>query len=391
VQLQNPRAFILSRCAWTLYNFRRSLAREFEKKDIEVALVGAGEDGYDDRLIEEGFDFRTAGLIKQGLAPLSDLRLFFQFRGVFRREAPLIVHSFTIKPAIYGTLAAWMAGVPVRIVTITGLGHVFTSGNSVLRRFVQSLYRIALARADIVFFQNSEDRELFLERGLVQARKVRMVAGSGVDLARFKPAKLPCVDGYCPNFVMIARLLREKGVPEFVAAAAAVKAQFPEARFRLVGGIDPLNPSGLTASEFASVNAENAVEWVGEVSDVRPYIAEADVVVLPSHREGVPRSLLEGAAMGRALVATDAVGCREVVKDNVTGYLVPVRNIEALAGVMIHFIKHPAKIAEMGQAAQRMVETRFDERKVIEETLAVYEELLAQKGIDDTTPTSRAQ
>lgn len=382
-----PRVFIASRCAWTLYNFRRSLIQRAANAGLDVSALGAGGDGYDDTLRGEGVNFVSIPLSMRGLDPLRDARLLLNLAAMFYRQRPALVHSFTIKPAIYATLAAWLARVPVRVVTITGLGHAFMRERSFLRGAVERLYRLALARADIVFFQNSDDRDLFLARHLVAADRCRLIAGSGVDLQRFQMVPLPYRREGKITFLMIARLLREKGIGEFVAAAEMVKRRHPDAVFKLAGGVDPRNPSGLSAAAFAEMNKNGAVEWLGEVSDIRPVIESADVVVLPSYREGIPRSLLEGAAMGRALVASDAVGCKDVVAHEVTGYLVPVGNASALADVCCRFCEQPMRIDEMGQAARHMVTERYDEATVIEQTIEVYRELLARK-VGDAAPHS---
>jgi glycosyltransferase involved in cell wall biosynthesis len=353
--------------------------RQLSEEGWSVMGFGGGGDGYDVKLLEEGFRFTSVPISRRGLNPLGDLRLFQVFRSIFRRERPAVVHTFTIKPAIYATLAAWRTHVPVRVVTITGLGHAFMRKRSLLRTVVEQLYRFALSHADVVFFQNREDLLLFVESEIVEESKTRLVAGSGVDLTRFQPEPLPSVMGTEPSFLMIARLLREKGIAEYVQAATRVKARHPDVRFILVGGLDSRNPSGLTRAEFEILNAANAIEWIGEVEDVRPYIKQTDIMVLPSYREGVPRSLLEGAAMGRALLATDAVGCREVVTEEETGFLVPIGDVSALANRMETFIHDPALVPTMGQKARRMCETRFDERVVISQTISAYNEILSRK------------
>jgi glycosyltransferase involved in cell wall biosynthesis len=306
-----------------------------------------------------------------------DLRLVVALRRMFRRQRTDVCHAFTIKPAIFATLAAFLARVPVRVVTITGLGYAFTSAGGLMRRIVETLYRIALRFAHVVFFQNKTDRELFIERGLVAREKTRLVAGSGVDTRRFTPASLPCLRGMPPTFLMIGRLLKDKGTLEFQEAAAIVRRQFPQARFLLLGGEDPRNPSRLLESELVSLRCSPNVQLLSEREDVRSVIAESDVVVLPSYREGLPRSLLEGAAMGRALIATDVPGCRDVVEPGVNGLLVARADAMSLAGAMLHLAHSPQAIEAMGARARTLVVERFDEQKVIDNTLATYRELLA--------------
>jgi glycosyltransferase involved in cell wall biosynthesis len=363
---------VVSRCAWTVYNFRRSLMRYVADHGGRAVAIGAGGDGFDTRLIEEGFEFQVAPVSLRGIDPVADVRLLLHFIGTFRRLRPDVVHCFTIKPAIYGTLAAAIARVPVRVVTITGLGHAFTTGHGFVRFLVERLYRVALARASVVFFQNEDDRDLFLSRGLVRADRTQLVPGSGVDLERFRPSALPMLSGEPPTFLMIARLIREKGVHEYLDAAADVKRRHPRVRFLLVGGVDPRNPSSLGETEVAALRRSASVEWIGEVDDVRPFIEKADVVVLPSYREGMPRALLEAAAMGRALIGTDVPGCRGIVRDGVTGHLVPARDAAALARAMERLILNPAETCAMATNARGLAVEHFDERTVLDASLAAY-------------------
>lgn len=377
--LPQERICIVSRCGWTLYNFRRKIAIEAKKTGLEVVCVGADSGDYGDRLKDLGLRFESVPIPRRSLSPLKDLWMLLSLVRLFRRERPSIVHTFTIKPAIYATIVAQICKVPVLLVTITGLGHIFTTEKKLLRIAVEGLYKLALSSADLVFFQNSEDRDYFLQRGLVARGKASLVPGSGVDLEDFVALPFSSQEGSEPSFLMVARLLHEKGIGEFLAAARMVKSRYPNTRIRLVGGLDSRNPSGLSEDEFKKLNSDLVVDWIGDVDDPRPYIGEADVLVLPSYREGVPRSLLEGGAMGRALIAADVVGCREVVKDSLNGYLVPVGNAGALADAMIRLIESPKTIAEMGKASRQFVAENFDERIVIDKTITAYKELMLKK------------
>jgi glycosyltransferase involved in cell wall biosynthesis len=277
-------------------------------------------------------------------------------------------------------MAAAIAGVPVRIVTITGLGYAFTSAGSLMRTLIEMLYRSALKRAHVVFFQNAEDRQIFIDRRLVSLDKARLVAGSGVDVQRFAPVPLPCATGKPPTFLMIARLLRDKGVLEYLQAAAVVRARHPGARFWLLGGEDARNPSRLDPDQLRAIRESPDIKLLEERADVRPVIAEADVMVLPSYREGLPRSLLEGGAMGRALIATDVSGCRDVVIPGENGLLVERGSAESLAKAMIRLADEPGAIGVMGARAHDFVALRFDERNVIVNTLDTYRELMAGRA-----------
>jgi len=358
-----------------MHNFRLPLIRSLMAEGFTVTAVAAGGDGFDTKLRAAGVTFEAVPVSRRGIAPFMDLLLLLRLIRLFRRVRPRVFHAFTIKPAIYGTLAAAAAGVPVRIVTITGLGHAFTTASGTLRRLVETLYRTALKRASLVYFQNEDDRALFLERGLVPAAKTRLIAGSGVDTRRFAVAPLPLASGGKPRFLMVARLLREKGVHEYFAAAERVRAAHPDIVFELLGGLDTRNPSGLSRQEIDTLAARGAVRWIDEVSDVRPFMAACDVLVLPSYREGMPRAVLEAAATGRAAIVTDVPGCRAAVEAGVTGLLVPPADPEALAVAILRFVNEPALASSMGAAARRRVEAEFDEQGVIKETTTAYLEM----------------
>jgi len=360
--------------------FRRALILAATRDGAQVTAVGAGGDGYDKKLEAEGIFFRDAPISFRSRSPFVDLTLVISLTRYFRATQTDVCHAFTIKPAIFATLSAALARVPVRVVTITGLGFAFTSAGGLLRRVVETLYRLALHYAHVVYFQNAEDRDLFITRKLVSAEKTRLVAGSGVDIRRFQPAALPSSAGQAPTFLMIGRLLRDKGIVEFQTAATLLRARFPAARCLLLGGEDPRNPSKLDAAEIAALRGTPGLIVLEECDDVRPVIAGADVLVLPSYREGLPRSLLEGAAMGRALIATDVPGCRDVVEHNKNGLLVARADAASLADAMLRLTKEPQLIATFGAAARKLVEDRFDEQKVIDNTLATYRKLLASNS-----------
>jgi glycosyltransferase involved in cell wall biosynthesis len=377
---------LVSRCAWTLFNFRRSLASTLTSQGANVRAVGDGRDGFASRLRDSAIAFDHVNISRRGMSPLADVWLLVRFLFMFRAKRPHIVHCFTIKPAIYGTLAAWLARVPVRVVTITGLGHTFTSAPRWLRAAVEIMYRTALSVAHVVQFQNAEDRELFVRRHLVARHKTMIVPGSGINLQRFVPVPLPSIEQGRPvRFLMIARLIREKGVSEYIEAARRVREDGGEVEFALLGGEDPRNPSGYSAQELEQIRSSRVVKWLGETDDVRPHIEAADVVVLPSYREGLPRVLVEAAAMGRPALACDAPGCRDAVLDGVTGYLVPPRDAGGLAAAMRKFAADPDRLATMGAAARTRAVALYDEGNVIGPTLEQYRRLLAENMNDADT------
>jgi glycosyltransferase involved in cell wall biosynthesis len=367
---------LVSRCAWTLYNFRSGLMRALKQRGALVIGGGAGGDGFESRIAALGVPFISLPLSKKAMNPPADARLFCTLYRWYRRERPDVVHHFTIKPVIYGSLAARLAGVPRVVNTVTGLGFVFTEERlALLRRLVEWQYRLALAGAHFTFFLNRDDLKLFRARRLITSEKAGLLPGEGVDCQFFAPAVITESSPAQPlTFLMVARMLREKGVEEFVEAARRVKRDFPETCFQLLGGRDERNPTVVPQIDLDRWQAEGVVTWLGEVPDVRAIVGQADVVVLPSYREGIPRALLEAAAMGKALITTDTVGCREVVDDGVNGLLVPVKDAEALARAMVCLIEHPEMRKCMGKAGREKMEREFDERIVVEKTLQVYQQ-----------------
>jgi glycosyltransferase involved in cell wall biosynthesis len=315
------------------------------------------------RLGAEPIDY---GLQRTGMNPVRDLRDAWALMSLLRRLRPDVTFAFSTKPVIYGTLAAWAARVPRRVAMIEGAGFVFTDGDRplgwkrrVLRRAVGWLYRLALSRAHRVIFLNPDDRREFVERGLAPAGRTVVLGGIGVDLdvwALAPPVREPV------TFLLVARLLREKGIVEYVEAAREVRSRNPGVRFLLLGGLDT-NPGGLERTEVQSWVDEGILEWPGHV-EVRPWLARASVFVLPSWREGVPRSTQEAMAMGRPVITTDAPGCRETIEDGVNGYRVPVRDTHALVQAMLRFVQDPDRIESMGVASRRLAEERFDVRRV---------------------------
>jgi glycosyltransferase involved in cell wall biosynthesis len=366
---------LVSRCAWTLYNFRAGLMRALRQRGHTVVAGGAAGDGFEPKIEALGVPFVPLPVDKKGVNPRADVALFWTLYRWYRRERPDVVHHFTIKPVIYGSIAARLAGVPRIVNTITGLGYVFTEEHVTwLRRLVEWQYHIALACAHFTFFQNQDDQRVFLTHHLVKPAKTGLLPGSGVDCQAFMPCPgMPLASSKPLTFLMVARLLRDKGVYEFVEAAQMVKADFPQIKCLLLGRRDERNPTVVSKKDLDLWQSEGVTNWLGEVTDVRPLIAQADVVVLPSYyREGIPRSLLEAAAMGKPLITTDAVGCREVVDDGVNGLLVPVRDANALAQAMRYMIAFPAVRERMGKAGREKMEREFDERFVLEKTLQLY-------------------
>lgn len=310
-------------------------------------------------------------MARTGMNPVSDLAYLRTLIGLFRREQPDVLLAYTIKPVIWGLLAARAARVKRSVALITGLGYAFTDGMQgglkplLVGALATNLYRLALGRADRVLFQNPDDRDLFIARGVIADRgQLGLVDGSGVDLGHYVPAPLPPE----PVFLMIARLLGAKGVREFASAGLALKGRYPQARFQLVGWRDP-GPDTVGEAELQAW-IEGGIEYLGQLEDVRPALAGARIYVLPSYREGTPRSVLEAMAMGRPVITSDAPGCRETVVDGLNGLLVPARDALALEAAMERLLLNPDQALAMGQASLERVHARYDVHRVNAQILA---------------------
>lgn len=349
--------------AWNIWNFRKPLVEALLDDGHRVTVL-APPDESSERLAALGCAVRPLTMRVDGLNPLQDLQLARRFGRVFRDEAPDIVLSYTIKNNIFGAGAARASGVPF-VPNVTGLGTAFLSG-PLLQAVSVQLYRRAFAGLPRVFFQNGDDRDLFVRYRIVREAQTWLLPGSGIDLARFAPAPPP--DPAAPQvFLMIARVVRDKGVLEFVEAARRIRATHPEARFRLLGALGSQNRSAIDPAMVDGWVAEGAIEYCGVTDDVRPHVAAASCVVLPSYREGAPRTLIEAAAMARPVIATDVPGCRTVVEDGVTGLLCQVRDAASLADAFARFLALPAAARTgMGAAGRAKMAREFDQALVID-------------------------
>jgi glycosyltransferase involved in cell wall biosynthesis len=365
---------------WYLYNFRRSLAAALRDAGHDVLLVSP-PGPYGEKLRALGLRWVPAPMHRRSLNPLRELGLLFWLWRLARAEKPQIVHGFTIKCAVYGALIARLTGA-ARINAVAGMGYVFISDAPkarLLRPIVRSLMRIALggARARLIL-QNPDDVRFFEETGIAPPEQIRLLRGSGVDCSRFLPPapRLEPAADEPLRVVLATRMLWDKGVAEFVEAAELLKAEKRNLRFTLAGTPDPGNPATIPEEVLLGWRASGLVEWLGHVDDMPALLASADIVALPSYREGLPKSLIEAAACGRPLITTDTPGCREVVTDDVDGLLVPLRDARALARAISRLQDDPALARRLGEAARTKALAEFDERIVIARTLAVYDEVV---------------
>lgn len=307
-------------------------------------------------------------LSRAGLNPIADLAAVWQLKKIFNKIKPEIVLSCFVKPSIYGSIAARMAGVPNRIAMLEGLGFVFTDlpgglsfKQRVLRKIQVFLYWLALPSISTIVFLNPDDPIDLLKRNKLKAKRVEVLGGIGLDLSRFPYSNPPT--SYV-RFIFIARLLAEKGIFEYIEAAKRVKADYPNSEFVVLGGIDQANPGGLKQADLQKLLDTGVIVYPGYVNNVQEWLADSSVFVLPSYREGLPRSTQEAMAIGRALITTDVPGCRETVVDGVNGFLVPKWDVDALVDKMTYFIKHPETVELMGLESHKLAVKNFDADKI---------------------------
>ena len=347
--------------------------------DVHVATPPSPLHG---RIEALGLAWHPVPLEGRSLNPADDIRLTAALTGLYRRLRPDVVHHVAVKAVSYGGLAARLARVPAVVHALTGLGYLFVATGpkaAAARRVAVELFRRAYRHPNAAaLFQNPDDAGEFLRRRLVRPDQVTLIRGSGVDVEAFTPAETPPPGP--PVVVLPSRLLADKGVREFVAAARLLKGRGVAARFVLAGDVDPLNPNSCTAAEVAAWVDEGAVEHLGHRTDMPDVLRAAHVACLPSYREGTPKALLEGAAAGLPLVTTDAPGCREVVRDGENGLLVPVREAGPLADALGRLLADADLRARMGAASRRRAEAEFRVEHVVTETLGLYTRLLGRAG-----------
>ena len=368
------KVLLVANTGWYLYNFRLPLARSLRELGLEVVFVSP-KDAYVARLQNEGFRWVHLEMNRKSLNPLKELAVLARLVRIYSKEQPSACHHFTIKCVLYGTIAAKLAGVRAVVNAVTGLGHVFIADRPLtrlVRPLISFLYRkILTARRVQVVFQNIDDFSEFRDRGLIIPEKTTIIRGSGINLTRFCPRPGPLDGTPCPTVLFASRLIREKGLVEFVDAARMLKLQGYEANFAVAGNLDEGNPSAITQAELDGWVKEGVIDYLGHIDQIEDVLGTASIVVLPSYREGTPRILLEAAAMGKPIVATDVPGCREVVQDGVNGFLVPARDAAGLAEGMQKLIVDEQLRARMGAKSVILIQD-FKEESVIEATVNVY-------------------
>ena len=370
--MQQPLHIVMTvNAAWNIVNFRLPLVKALIGDGHRVTVLAPTDEAVA-QLREAGCEFVSLEMEKQGLNPLSESALFLRFRAELKRLRPDLVLSFTIKNNIFGALAAKSLKIPF-IPNVTGLGTAFLSGGLLLW-IAKMLYSGAFRRLPVVFFQNSDDRELFLKLGTVEQQQALLLPGSGIDLGHFKPVSYP-EDQTGTQFLMVARLMRDKGVIEFVEAARLLKREYSDVKFQLLGAIGFANRTSIDEALVEQWSDEGVIDYLGTSEDVRVQMAAAHCIVLPSYREGAPRTLIEGAALARPAIATNVPGCNAVVEDGKTGFLCKVRDAEDLAQKMSHFSKLATEEKRaMGLNAREKIEREYSVERVIDS----YREAISQ-------------
>ena len=356
---------------WYLYNFRLALALALRNRGDEVVLVSP--DGpYGIRMRDLGIRWLPFPLARRSLNPFEGIQTILRLLKLYRQEKPDLVHQFTVKCVLFGSLACRLLGIHNVVNSVTGLGYVFTGEEAEhrwLRSFIKLSYRM-LIKNTWVIFQNPDDKSAFLESRLVDPKRVTLIRGSGVDIQHFFPRPEPSGK---PLVVLPARLLWDKGVGEFVEAARSLRAEGVHARFALVGDSDNDNPASVPASQLQTWENEGVIEWWGWKEDMQDVYAQAAIVCLPSYREGLPRTLIEAAACGRPIVTSDMPGCREVVRHGENGFLVPARDTAKLAKALMDLLQNPNLRSGMGSRGRIIAEKEFSVKLVISQTIAFYQ------------------
>lgn len=381
-EVMKERIVLCSNTLWSVAQFRSGLIRVLTGSGFDVVCVGEANDFSElteKRVDDAGGRFIHLPMDRKGTNPLSDLNYLSRFLKILRKEKPLLLINYTIKPVIYGSVAARLLRIP-SFAVITGLGYVFTRENF-LTLFTRKLYRFALRFPEKVWFLNKDDREAFIRSGIITESRASLLPGEGVDTGFYSPAIRPEGGGEEFVFLLVARLLKEKGIIEYAEAARMAKSgTHYKSRFRLIGYTDLANPGAITREELQTWIDEGIIDYGGTTEDIRSEIARCHCMVLPSYREGVPRTLLEGAAMGKPIVASDAPGCREVVEDGINGFLCLPRNSHDLYEKMVRMMDLSEEEREkMGMAGRDKILREFDEKIITEMYLSEISRITASQ------------
>ena len=362
---------IVINTSWNIFNFRLNLIKALQKQGLEVYAI-APPDEYSSKLKEEGCRFIPIKMPASSSNPFQELKTVEKLYRIYKEIQPDVVLHYTIKPNLYGSLAARVLDIP-SISNVSGLGTVFLN-NSPVAKIARKLYRFSFRFPQKVFFQNKDDQDLFSRLKLVKTEVTEVIPGSGIDTARFCPGEQTQNSSF--TFLVLSRLLIDKGIAEYVEAAEMLKGKGLNARFQLLGAPDPGHRRGISMETINLWKKEGAIEYLGTTDDVLPYIRQADCIVLPSYREGTPRTLLEAASTAKPIVTTDVPGCNNVVQNGVNGYLCRAKDAQDLANKMEQmYLLDSESRSQLGRKSRQIIEERFDEKIVIERYLASIQEI----------------
>lgn len=348
----------------TAYNFRGDLVKKIIESGYEVVVTGPNMDNVD-KIEALGARFVEVPMNKNTLNPLKDLKYMNDLRKVFKDEKPDAILGYTSKPVIYGSIAGRLAKVPHKVAMVTGAGYAFnakTRKANLIKQVMRILYKVAFKCADVVIFQNADDKNTYVSEGILKDERCNVVDGSGVNMERFPlvpyPEKL--------TFFMLARVMYSKGIREYLEACTIIKEKYPEVRCMLLGACENIHDS-YSKEDLQPYVDKGIIEHFGETDTVADFYKQCSVFVLPSYGEGVPRTVLEAMSMGRAVITTDAPGCKETVIEGENGFIVPMKDGKALAEKMMEFVKNPEYVEKMGKASNEYCRRRFEVNKINKE------------------------
>lgn len=354
---------ILSSHTPSLFWFRLDMMKLMQERGHQVVAIGnEPEEQWRDKFLEYNIEYRRIYVERNGLNPINDFRTFYSILRVLKQIRPEKIFIYQAKTIVYGSIASRFAGVREIFLLIAGLGSVFRgrgAKNKILRFIMIYQYKLASKLSKGIFIQNNDDRDLFISYGISKSNKITMINGSGVNLELFKPTPFPDR----PVFLFVGRLIRDKGIMEYLEASRIIKKSFPNVRCLLVGPFDS-NPTALNMNDLNEYLQDGSVEYFGETSDVKQYLGQCSVFVLPSYHEGTPKSVLEAMATGRPIITTDAPGCRETVQEGVNGFLVPVKDSDSLVEKMTLLIEKPDLIPILGKRSLEICIKKYDVKKV---------------------------
>jgi len=357
---------IVLNTSWNIYNFRKGLVNALLREGHKVVAI-APRDEYTEKLVAMGCNYVEVKMDSRGANPIKDLALTIELYKIYQKVKPDVILQYTIKPNIYGTFAATALNIPV-INNVCGLGTAFLNKNLV-SRIVLGMYKLAFRFPKLVFFQNDDDKEFFLKSKIIRDTQTDVLPGSGIDLRRFVPVNKSNNTPF--TFLLISRLIHDKGIIEYIEAIKILKSKGVDAKFQLLGQLDTKHARGISEELVNQWIDQDVVEYLGSTDDVRNYINNSDCVVLPSYREGTPKSLLEAASSAKPIVATNVAGCNNVVDDDINGFLCKSKDVKDLADKMGRMLRlSTATLKTMGEASRKIAVDRFNENIVIDKYLS---------------------